>query len=44
LQREIMRHYDERASLRRAIEDDPVAAKAFALLVDQKRYRVMLMP
>jgi len=44
LQREIMRHYDERASRRRLIEDDPVAAKAFALLVDQKRYRAMLMP
>jgi carboxyl-terminal processing protease len=44
LQREILRHYDERASLRRSIEEDPVAAKAFALLVDQKRYRAMLMP
>ncbi|AAM73473.1 MAG TPA: S41 family peptidase [Chlorobaculum sp.] len=44
LQREIMRHYDERAALKRAIEDDPVAAKAFALLGDQKRYRSLLKP
>jgi carboxyl-terminal processing protease len=44
LQREILRHYDQRASLRRSIEEDPVAAKAFALLVDQKSYRAMLRP
>ncbi|RXK87794.1 S41 family peptidase [Chlorobaculum sp. 24CR] len=44
LQREIMRHYSERAAMQRAIEDDLVAAKAFALLADQKRYRKLLKP
>jgi carboxyl-terminal processing protease len=44
LHREIMRHYDERAALRKSVEDDPVAAKAFALLADPQRYQSLLMP
>ncbi|HWR00264.1 MAG TPA: S41 family peptidase [Chlorobaculum sp.] len=44
LRREVIRHYDERASRRAAIEDDPVAAKAFSLLNDPKRYRALLRP
>jgi carboxyl-terminal processing protease len=44
LHREIMRHYDERAVLRKTIEDDPVAAKAFALLGDPQRYQSLLKP
>jgi carboxyl-terminal processing protease len=44
LRREILRHYDERAAKRSAIEDDPVAARAFTLLNDQKSYRALLRP
>ncbi len=44
LHREIMRHYDDKAALRKNIEDDPVAAKAFALLADPKRYQSLLKP
>ncbi|NTW53860.1 MAG: S41 family peptidase [Chlorobaculum sp.] len=44
LHREIMRHYDERAALRKSVEDDPVAAKAFSLLADPKRYQALLRP
>jgi carboxyl-terminal processing protease len=44
LRREIMRHYDERAALRKSVEDDSVAAKAFALLADPERYQKLLKP
>lgn len=44
VQREIIRHYDERAAWRDKIEHDPVAAKAFALLADQKLYEQLLKP
>ncbi|NTV66663.1 MAG: S41 family peptidase [Chlorobaculum sp.] len=44
LHREIMRHYDQRAALRKTIEDDPVATKAFALLADPQRYQALLKP
>ncbi|TNJ39045.1 S41 family peptidase [Chlorobaculum thiosulfatiphilum] len=44
LQREIMRHYDERGARRKAIESDSVAAKAFALLADPARYQALLKP
>ncbi len=44
VRREVIRHYDERASRRAAIEDDPVAEKAFSLLNDPKRYRELLRP
>ena len=44
LKREILRHYDERAAQRSAIEADPVAARAFTLLNDPKGYRALLRP
>jgi carboxyl-terminal processing protease len=44
LQREILRHYDERAAQRKAIESDPVAAKAFSLLAEPARYQALLKP
>ena len=44
VQREIIRHYDERAAWRDRIQHDPVAAKAFALLADQKLYEQLLKP
>ena len=44
LHREIMRHYDSQAALRKSVEEDPVAAKAFALLADPARYQSLLKP
>ncbi|NTU59217.1 MAG: S41 family peptidase [Chlorobiaceae bacterium] len=42
--REVIRHYDERAAKRAAIEDDSVVAKAFRLLSDPNGYRALLKP
>ncbi|WP_232203910.1 S41 family peptidase [Chlorobaculum parvum] len=44
VQREIIRHYDEKAAWRKGIELDPVAAKAFALLADPVSYQKLLKP
>lgn len=44
VQREIIRHYDQRAAWRNAIENDPVAARAFSLLDNPKCYRKLLKP
>ncbi|NTW52004.1 MAG: S41 family peptidase [Chlorobiaceae bacterium] len=44
VRKELIRHYDQRASRRVAIEADPVAARAFALLSDPKSYRALLKP
>jgi len=44
VQREIIRHYDEKAGWRKGIEHDPVAAKAFSLLADPVNYQKLLKP
>jgi carboxyl-terminal processing protease len=44
VRRELLRHYDEKAARRRAVSEDPVAAKAIALLSDPKAYRALLRP
>ncbi|NTV02537.1 MAG: S41 family peptidase [Chlorobiaceae bacterium] len=41
---ELLRHYDEKAARRSAVEVDPVAAKAFSLLTDPAAYRSLLKP
>lgn len=41
---EVIRHYDEKAARRAAIEADPVAQKAFSLLADPNSYRALLRP
>ena len=44
LELEIMRHYNEAASRKAGIGDDPVVRKAIALLADRKAYSRMLRP
>lgn len=44
VRREVIRHYDELASRRTSIEEDPVARKAFSLLEDTNSYRALLRP
>jgi carboxyl-terminal processing protease len=44
VRQELLRHYDAKAGRRAAIEDDPVAQRAFSLLRNPQRYRALLKP
>lgn len=44
LSRELLRHYDEKAARKAAIDADPVVMRAFALVRDPKSYRSVLRP
>ncbi len=44
LRREVFRHYDEQAARKMVVDEDPVVARALALLGDAAAYRALLNP